>query len=154
MALKFKTAQGRVEVFADDGQPVGRAFNAIRDAVTRGWADRMHFIEYDDLTGKPGKTMEKIYDFLGEPACEHNFGNVEQVTLEDDAVYGFKDLHAIRPEVKPQQPQWPTVFDATVTNSPVWKNIEAAAHFWRAYPKKDKSEFSGISYSTSKTIVN
>jgi sulfotransferase len=46
MALKFKTALGRVEVFADDAQPVGRAYNAIRDAVTRGWRDRMCFIAH------------------------------------------------------------------------------------------------------------
>lgn len=34
--LAFKTARGRFELFVDDAQPVGRAFNAIRDAVTRG----------------------------------------------------------------------------------------------------------------------
>ncbi len=136
MALKFKTALGRVETFIDDGQPVGRAYNAIRDAVTRGWKDCMHFVDYDDLTRKPRETMEGIYRFLGEESCVHDFNHVEQVTFEDDFVYGFKDLHQIRSEVKSQEPQWPRVFDDAVFQSPAWKNVENAATFWKIYGKK------------------
>ena len=132
-ALKFKTALGRVEAFVDDAQPVGRAYNAIRDAVTRGWKDRMHFIDYADLTRKPQEVLTGIYDFLGETPCEHNFEHVEQVTFEDDFVYGFKDLHTIRPRVEPQAAQWPQVFDDAVFQSPVWQNVENAAQFWRAW---------------------
>ncbi|MDP2831716.1 MAG: sulfotransferase [Pseudomonadota bacterium] len=136
LALKFKTALGRVETFIDDGQPVGRAYNAIRDAVTRGWADCMHFVEYDALTKKPKETMAGIYNFLGEEGCEHDFDNVEQVTFEDDFVYGFKDLHQIRAQVRPQEPQWPKVFDDAVFQSPAWQNIATAATFWKLYQKR------------------
>lgn len=136
LALKFKTALGRVETFIDDGQPVGRAYNAIRDAVTRGWADCMHFVEYDALTKNPKETLEGIYKFLGEEGCEHDFDNVEQVTFEDDFVYGFKDLHQIRAQVKPQEPQWPKVFDDAVFQSPAWQNIATAATFWKLYQKR------------------
>jgi len=132
-ALKFKTALGRVEAFADDAQPVGRAYNAIRDAVTRGWKDRMHFVDYDDLTRTPEATLEHIYRFLGETPHRHDFENVEQVTFEDDFVYGFKDLHTIRARVEAQPPQWPQVFDDAVFQSPVWRNIDNAARFWQAY---------------------
>jgi len=132
-ALKFKTALGRVEAFADDAQPVGRAYNAIRDAVTRGWKDRMHFVDYDDLTRTPEATLEHIYRFLGETPHRHDFANVEQVTFEDDFVYGFKDLHTIRARVEAQPPQWPQVFDDAVFQSPVWRNIDNAARFWQAY---------------------
>ena len=132
-ALKFKTALGRVEAFADDAQPVGRAYNAIRDAVTRGWKDRMHFVDYDDLTRTPEATLEQIYRFLGETPHRHDFANVEQVTFEDDFVYGFKDLHTIRARVEAQPPQWPQVFDDAVFQSPVWRNIDNAARFWQAY---------------------
>ena len=136
LALKFKTALGRVETFIDDAQPVGRAYNAIRDAVTRGWADRMHFVDYEDLTKHPKETLADLYRFLGEEGATHDFANVEQVTFEDDFVYGFKDLHQIRQEVKPQPPQWPQVFDDAVFQSPVWKNIENAATFWKLYQKR------------------
>lgn len=144
LELKFKTALGRVEVFIDDGQPVGRAYNAIRDAVTRGWLDCMHFVEYDELTGNPKSTLNGVYKFLGEEAWQHDFNNVQQVTIEDDFVYGFKDLHTIRPVVEPQSAQWPHTFDDAVFQTSIWKNIDNLATFWRAYQKRpDRTPNSG-----------
>jgi len=137
MALKFKTALGRMEVFIDDGQPVGRAYNAIRDAVTRGWRDRMHFVDFEDLTSRPAQTLEGIYRFLGEKPHVHDFKRVKQVTFEDDFVYGFKDLHVIRAEVEPLQPAWPTVYDDAVFQTPAWKNVEKVAQFWKLYSHKE-----------------
>jgi sulfotransferase len=136
MALKFKTALGRVETFIDDSQPVGRAYVAIRDAVTRGWLHNMYFIDYEDLTRKPKTTLEGIYRFLDMEPYEHDFDHVEQVTFEDDFVYGFKDLHRIRAEVKPQEPQWPKVFDDAVFQTQTWKNVESAATFWKQYANR------------------
>ena len=136
MALKFKTALGRVETFIDDSQPVGRAYVAIRDAVTRGWLSNMYFIDYEDLTRRPKATLEGIYRFLAMEPFEHDFERVEQVTFEDDFVYGFKDLHRIRAEVKPQEPQWPKVFDDAVFQTQTWKNVESAATFWKQYAKR------------------
>lgn len=133
--LKCKTALGRFECFIDDGQPVGRAYNAIRDAVTRGWKPQMYFIEYSRLTGQPKETLDGIYRFLGEAPCSHDFNNVEQVTIEDDFVYGFKDLHVIRQQVKSQQPAWPYVFDDAVFQSNAWKNVEKVADFWKLYER-------------------
>ncbi|MGA7801812.1 MAG: sulfotransferase [Gammaproteobacteria bacterium] len=135
-AIKCKTALGRLELFIDDAQPVGRAYNAIRDAVTRGWLPNMHFVEYTQLTREPAKTLAGIYRFLGEEPCEHDFDNVEQGTVEDDFVYGFKDLHVIRQQVRPQEPQWPKVFDDAVFQSNAWRNIEKVAEFWKLYQKQ------------------
>jgi len=132
---KFKTALGRVEVLIEEERAVGRAYHAIRDAVTRGWKDRMHFIDYEDLTRTPGKTIKGVYRFLGEEGHEHDFEHVDQVTLEDDYVYGFRDLHVIRSKVEPQPPSWPKVFDDAVFQSPAWKNIESIAEFWKPYLK-------------------
>lgn len=136
LALKFKTALGRVETFIDDSQPVGRAYVAIRDAVTRGWLSNMYFIDYEDLTRRPKTTLDGIYRFLDMEPCQHDFDRVEQVTFEDDFVYGFKDLHRIRAQVKPQEPQWPQVFDDAVFQTPTWKNVEGAATFWKQYAKR------------------
>lgn len=156
MAMKFKTALGRLEVFVDDTQPVGRAYNAIRDAVTRGWKDCMHFIDYDDLTDDPERVLSEIYAFLGEAPCQHDFDNVQQVTTEDDFVYGFKDLHTIRPKVEPQQPQWQKMYDDAVFQSPLWQNIQSIARFWTAYQQPDKiSELpNSIAYSVSMGGIN
>jgi len=128
--LKCKTALGRFEMFIDDAQPVGRAFNAIRDAITRGWGPNMHIVDYEQLTTTPAQTVQGIYKFLGEDQYQHDFDNVEQITWEDDAAYGFKDLHVIRTQVEPQAPRWPSTFDVTVTESDAWKNINRFARFW------------------------
>lgn len=131
--LKSKTALGRMEYFLGNSENVGRAYNTIRDAVTRGWQDRMHFVEYDQLTKNPKSVLEGIYDFLGEAEFTHDFENVEQVTFEDDSFYGYKDLHVIRQQVRPQPPQWPKVFDQTVQNTQAWKDVEEISLFWQTY---------------------
>ncbi len=136
--LKFKTARGRLEVFADDSQPVGRAFNAVRDAVTRGWLANMCFVEFKELTEHPSETMKKVYSFLAIDQFAHDYDRVEQITFEDDSVYGFKDLHTIRPAVEPVKERWPEAYDATVIDgNPVWHNIEQYARFWQDYVKAD-----------------
>ncbi len=135
--LQFRTALGRISIFIDDAQPVGHAFNAIRDAVTRGWRDCMHFVEYERLVHKPGESMEEIYRFLGEDSYTHDFNNVRQVTMENDSIYGFKDLHNIRPRVEPVLAQWSRVFDPVVFQEPVWKDIEKVAQFWKSYTSSD-----------------
>ncbi len=130
---KFRTAIGRLETFIDQDQPVGRAFNIIRDAYTRGWSDQIYIVEYDRLTSNPKDTMMSIYNFLGHPIFEHNFNDVKQLTIEDDSVHGFKELHTIRQQVEPQTPNWPVVFDEVVRREPVWEQIEMTAQFWREY---------------------
>lgn len=108
--FKFQTVQGRCQVWLSDDNPVGLAYNRVRDAINRGYADRMFFIDFDVFTRDPEMTMEKIYTFLEEEPFEHDFENVKQVTWEDDAIHGFtQDLHTIRPKIRPLDPQWPTV---------------------------------------------
>ena len=121
---RFKTALQRIDYFVESGQPVGRAFNAIRDAITRGWSGNMHFVEYDALTAAPGKTLAELYAFLGETPFAHDFDAVEQVTQEDD-------LHKVRRKIEPQGPSWPKVFDPVVVNSRQWQDISKNATFWR-----------------------
>jgi sulfotransferase len=131
--LKMKTALGRLSVFIDNAQPVGRAFNAVRDAFTRGWRSNMLLVDYDKLVNAPGGTMKEIYGFLGEEPFQHDFENVKQITFEDDSVHGFKDLHTIRPRVRPQPPQWPRIYDNTVLTHAMWKDVERLARFWQEY---------------------
>ena len=135
--LHFQTALQRMTYLLENGQPVGRAYNAICDAMTRGWAANCHFFEYDDLTARPEQTMRRIYAFLGQPYFPHQFEAVEQLHDEDDlAAYGFKGLHSIRRQVRPQPPSWPQVFDGAVTTSKLWQDLERVSHFWRKYGVK------------------
>jgi len=97
----FRTIEGRMATWMDKKQPVGGAYNSIRDAVHRGFQENMFFIDYEELTRNPARTMRMVYDFLEEEYYEHDFDNVEQVTNEKDEYYGFDELHIIRPKVEP-----------------------------------------------------
>lgn len=103
---KFQTIEGRCEVWMRPNQPVGKAYNAIKDAMVRGYGDRMHYIFFNELTQNPEKVMRGIYEFIGEEYFEHDFKNVVQSTHEDDHIHGFSDLHTIRNEVKPLASDW------------------------------------------------
>jgi sulfotransferase len=105
----FQCVEGRVEHWLRDSQPVGLAVNRIRDAIARGYRDRIHFVRFEELTSQPKKTLSAVYEFLGEQPFEHNFDNVEQVTQEDDVVHGFKGLHDIRAKVEAMPSKWKSV---------------------------------------------
>jgi sulfotransferase len=100
--FKAQTLDGRCDIWASQGQPIGLAYNRLKDAIARGYSKSMLFVEFDDLTQNPAPTMRRIYEFLGETPFEHNFVNVEQVTKEDDVnVHRIPGLHTIRPTVTP-----------------------------------------------------
>src|SRR3989338_2939577 len=104
-----QTVEGRAGVWLRGDQPVGLAYNRVRDTLNRGYGDRLYFVQFEHLTSNPEKTMEGIYDFLGEQKFKHDFAHVEQVTYENDSVHGFKDLHTIRNKVVSVPPQWPSI---------------------------------------------
>jgi len=110
--FQWQTQDGRVKAWLDFGHPVGLAYNRIKDAVHRGFGDRMLFVKFNDLTERPEHTMKEIYEFLDEEYFEHNFDHVEQVTYEDDTIHGIKDLHTIRNKVEPVPSKWKEVLGA------------------------------------------
>jgi sulfotransferase len=100
--FKSQTVEGRCDILSGASQPVGLAYNRIKDAIARGKTDSMLFVEFDDLTRNPSETLRKIYEFLGENFYDHNFKNIEQVTKEDDVnVHRIPGLHSIRPVIEP-----------------------------------------------------
>ena len=100
--FQTQTVSGRCEAWARHDQPVGLAYNRVKDALARGHRSKIHFVEFDDLTKYPMDTMKRIYDFLELPVFAHDFDNVEQYTKEDDEnVHRIVGLHTIRPKVLP-----------------------------------------------------
>jgi len=81
--------------------PVGLAIDRLIEVHQRGWAKKMLFIRFEDLTVKPEEVMQQIYGYLGVPAFKHDFDKVVQVTQEDDQVFGIPGLHDIRSKVEP-----------------------------------------------------
>jgi len=120
------TIKGRAELWSQSGQPLGDAYNRLKDAVDRGYKDKMHFMEFDNLTHNPKQTMQNIYNFLGLKYYEHDFNNVPQYTKEDDDnIHRIKDLHTIRSVVQPVPLKAYEILGREVANQ--YSNLE----FWR-----------------------
>ena len=82
--------------------PVGLALERLQEILRMGIAEKMLFIQFENLCRRPGRELERFYAFLGlEPHPGHDFDNVEQITQEDDSVYGVFGDHRIRRRVEP-----------------------------------------------------
>lgn len=80
---------------------LGQSFDGLKLALSQGYRENIHFIEYKDLVNSPRETMKKIYEFLNEPEYHHDFKNLVNIHQEDDArIYGFTDMHEVRKELK------------------------------------------------------
>lgn len=122
---EWQTVEGRAGIWMRNDQPVGSAYNRIRDAISRGFGSRLHFIEFQDLTHNPHGTMEEVYKFLSEKPFTHDFNNVVQVTHENDDLHGIPGLHTIRPKVEP------VLVDAKSLIGEAAFNRFSNAQFWR-----------------------
>lgn len=90
----------RCQLIASDG-PLGRGYTGLQKAFESGFGKYIHLVEYNNLVNDPKRTLEDIYNFLGEEYYEHSFDNVQNKYREDDgAIYGLPDMHDVRPAVK------------------------------------------------------
>jgi sulfotransferase len=80
--------------------PVGMAIERLYEIIRYGNDKKILFIKYEDLCLYPDSTMIKIYQYLDIPYFKHDFDNIEQVTKEDDEVYGAFGDHVIRKQLK------------------------------------------------------
>ena len=126
-SVEYQSVEGRCDILISTKQIVGGSIVAIRDAVNRGFREQMHFVDYDDLCKKPTRVLEGIYDFLGIHPGDHDTLNVKNNVVERDEMYGWKDLHAIRGVIQPQEPQWPKYLPDAVA-----KKFEPNAKFWKS----------------------
>lgn len=93
----------RAQYFAGPGGPVGIAYNATKEAVQRGYMDRLLFIDYNKLATNPEREMRRIYEFWNEPYFAHDFNNIKQQGVyESYQPHRFQGLHDIRPKIERQ----------------------------------------------------
>ena len=98
------TVHKRVDEWMHPTNTIGRAVERIFEMIRLGYDDKILFVRAEDLCLHPETEMTRIYQYLEVPYYNHDFDNIEQVTTEDDSVYGLApDLHTIRPklEMKP-----------------------------------------------------
>ena len=118
--MEGTTTAKRVDIWANS-QPVGLALDRLHQVLLENHP--ILFVRYEDLTKHPQAELDKIYDYLGVPKHKHNFKEVEQITEEDDSVYGGAGDHTIRGEVK----ALPSDYDAVL-------GVQIADNIKRAYP--------------------
>ena len=123
--FEWQTVEGRADIWMRNDQPVGIAYNRIRDAISRGYQDRLLFIEFEALTNAPDATMRDVYTFLEEDYYQHDFDYVEQVTQENDDIHGIPGLHIIRNKVEPLADRGDSLIGPTA-----YKKFDDA-QFWR-----------------------
>lgn len=98
--MKGTTTEKRVDIWSNT-QPVGLAIERVYQMLREGMQDKILFIRFEDFTSNPRNEMIKIYHFLELPYFEHDFNNVEQITQEDDSVYGIYGDHKIKTKIEP-----------------------------------------------------
>jgi sulfotransferase len=109
---RWETVASRCEVWAGGDEPVGIAYNQIKDALARGYRDRLHFVELETLARSPREAMARVYEFLGEPEFAHDFQDIRQVVWDSYSLYGIPERHDIPSYVAPVEPIWPELLGA------------------------------------------
>lgn len=99
------TTEQRIDSWVNS-QPVGLAFQRLYEIIRQNKDKDMLFIRFEDFTKNPSVEIKKVYNYLGIDAYNHNFENVEQITQEDDQVYGIFGNHKIKNTVQQIKPDY------------------------------------------------
>jgi sulfotransferase len=113
--LTGTTTEKRIDIWAA-GQPVGLALERLGQVFKEGIDKKMLFIKYEDLAKDPIPEMKKIYEYLGCVYFEHDFNNIEQITQEDDSVYGIYGDHKVRKKLEPLKVDHKEILGASACN--------------------------------------
>lgn len=103
----------RIDIWSQS-QPVGLAIERLQEVIRFGNNAKMLFVKFEDLCLKPDSEMIRIYQYLGIPYFKHNFDYIEQVTKEDDEVYGSFGDHTIRNKLELPQSKAKTLLGKEV----------------------------------------
>jgi hypothetical protein len=62
-------------------------------------------IDYKDLIENPQIELDKVHEFLGLDAHKYDFNNIDGslVSENDEAIYGIKNLHLVKPKIQKTQ---------------------------------------------------
>ena len=109
----LQTVDGRARQLLNVKAVAGLTITRLRDVYARGLGDRLIILPYHQLTSNTDSVMTRLHEALGIAPFDYNPSHVDQVTHEDDSVHGM-ELHKIRSEIKPKEPDWDTVLTPEV----------------------------------------
>lgn len=93
------TVYSRIDTLAQRNRMVGYPWTALKEAFYGEHASSLLLVDYDLLAQMPEKVMPLIYQFIGEPAFEHDFANVQYDAPDFDAPLGMHGMHTVRKQV-------------------------------------------------------
>jgi len=108
------TTAKRVEDWCN-GVPVGLALERFHQMRHEGIDKQCRIIKYEDLVKYPDEVLGGTHEYLGLERYDYDFANVEQITQEDDTVYGLSPaLHVVRSVVEPKTPDYKDILGRDV----------------------------------------
>lgn len=116
------TVPKRIDIWAQN-PPVGLAIERLSEMFRTGIAEKVLFVKFEDLCLYPDTEMMRIYRYLDIPHFQHDFDNIEQVTKEDDEIYGAFGDHVIRTKLEPVTSKAKSLLGKDVTDW-IWTNYE------------------------------
>jgi sulfotransferase len=120
--MQGTTVPKRIDIWAQN-PPVGMAIERLAEVIRLGISDKMLFVKFEDLCLYPDTQLIRIYEYLGIPYFKHDFDNIEQVTKEDDEVYGAFGDHVIRTKLEPVPSRAKQLLGKDVTDW-IWNNYK------------------------------
>lgn len=97
--------------------PVGLGISRLKEIIDRGIDKHILFIRFEDLTTNPNLELSRIYNYLNLPNYKHDFNEVNQITKEDDSVYGPYGDHTIKKEVRFIEPDYNDILGEELSNN-------------------------------------
>jgi sulfotransferase len=113
--MQGTTVPKRIDIWAQN-PPVGMALERLSEIFRMGTDAKMLFVKFEDLCLYPETEMQRIYQYLDVPYYKHDFDNIEQVTKEDDEVYGAFGDHTIRTKLEPVRSNAKSLLGKDVTD--------------------------------------
>ncbi len=89
----------RTETLTGTNGVVRVAIDGLREAFYGEQASRLILVTYESLARRPAKTLDAIYDFVGERPFTHDFEHVEYDADEYDERMGTPGLHKVASRV-------------------------------------------------------
>lgn len=135
-----QTVYTRSEALTGDSRIVGYSISALKAACYGLYASSLLLVDYEILAKFPQKTMDLVYDFIGEESFENDINNLDFKEEEFDAGVGIPGLHTIRKEVSFQERKTilpPDLFDR-YQGGAFWNNLgDSGAHIINLRSKEE-----------------
>lgn len=113
--MRGTTTEKRIDIWANSA-PVGIAIERLFQMIKEGIDKKVHFVKFEDLCDQPDKEIEKIYQFLELEKFDHDFDNIQQITVEDDSIYGFFGDHKIKSKLEKQKVDFKDILGVNASN--------------------------------------